>query len=316
MDKMVASTTDSDGSQTVLGTVFERLSDIILDKPHQLRLALACLLSRGHLLIEDVPGLGKTVLAHALAGVLGVDFKRIQFTSDLLPGDIIGTSIYDRDSATFRFRPGPVFTHLLLADEVNRATPKSQSALLEAMEERQVSVENETRPLPEPFFVIATQNPAEHLGTFPLPESQLDRFLMRIEMGYPDRDAELELLRGRDRRRMLEELEPAIAPEQLMALQQRVDEVHVSDAALEYLYGMLEFTRRSGLFRTGLSTRAGLGLLRAARAWALVQDEDKLLPGDLQAVLPAVAGHRLQPREGHLNSAQIAERILEAVPLD
>ena len=299
-----------------LNPVFEQLDSVILGKPEQIRLALTCLLARGHLLIEDVPGLGKTVLAHALGQTLGLEYRRVQFTSDLLPGDIIGTSIYDRESGQFHFNTGPVFTQLLLADEVNRATPKSQSALLEAMEERQVSVEGETRRLPEPFFVIATQNPTEQLGTFPLPESQLDRFLLRIEMGYPTRDAEFELFRGEDRRQMLERLEPAVTTEQLLALQQRVETVYAADAVLEYLYKILEFTRHSELFQTGLSTRAGLGLLRAARAWALVNGEERLLPGDIQAVLTAVAGHRLRPLEGQMSPAQIGARIIESVPVE
>lgn len=299
-----------------LDGVFRQLDEVILGKPRQLRLALACLLARGHLLIEDVPGLGKTVLAHALGQTLGLEYRRVQFTSDLLPGDIIGTSIYDRDSGRFHFNAGPVFTQLLLADEVNRATPKSQSALLEAMEERQVSVEGTTRRLPEPFFVIATQNPCEQLGTFPLPESQLDRFLLRIEMGYPTREAEFELFRGEERRRMLERLQPAITPEALSTLQRQVDEVHAADAALEYLYRILDYTRHARIFHNGLSTRAGLGLLRAARAWALVHGETRLLPGDIQAVLPAVAGHRLQPLEGQLSPAQIGERIIQAVAVE
>ncbi|MCG8426207.1 MAG: AAA family ATPase [Chromatiales bacterium] len=299
-----------------LTPVFEQLDSVILGKQEQIRLALACLLARGHLLIEDVPGLGKTVLAHALGHTLGLDNRRVQFTSDLLPGDIIGTSIYDRNSGQFHFNPGPVFTQLLLADEVNRATPKSQSALLEAMEERQVSVEGQTRRLPELFFVIATQNPTEQLGTFPLPESQLDRFLLRIEMGYPTRDAEFELFRGEDRRRMLSRLTPAISLEKLIELQQQVDKVHASDIVLIYLHRILEYTRHSELFQTGLSTRAGLGLLRAARAWALVHGEQHLLPSDIQAVLPAVAGHRLQPLEGRMTPSQIGQQIIEAVPTE
>jgi len=299
-----------------LDALFEQLDAVILGKSTQMRLALACLLARGHLLIEDIPGLGKTVLAHALGQTLGLEYRRVQFTSDLLPGDIIGSSIYDRDAGRFHFNPGPVFTQLLLADEVNRATPKSQSALLEAMEERQVSVDGETRRLQEPFFVIATQNPTEQLGTFPLPESQLDRFLIRIEMGYPTREAEFELFRGEDRRHMLERLQPAIDLETLFDLQCRVDEVHAADAVLGYLYRILDYTRHAKQFQNGLSTRAGLGLLRAARAWALVHGERCLLPGDIQAVLPAVAGHRLQPLEGHLSPARIGAQIIEAVPVE
>ena len=296
--------------------IFEQLDTIILGKPTQLKLALTCLLARGHLLIEDVPGLGKTVLAHALGHTLGLEYQRIQFTSDLLPGDILGMSIYDRNSGEFHFTKGPVFTQLLLADEINRATPKSQSALLEAMEERQVSVEGKTRKLPEPFFVIATQNPTEQLGTFPLPESQLDRFLLRISMGYPSRDAEFELFKGEDRRQMLETIQPAITGKQLLALQHQVGQIMAADAVLDYLYRILDFTRSSELFRTGLSTRAGLGLLHAARSWALVNGEDKILPGDIQKVLAAVAGHRLQPLEGSMTPEQIGAKIINEVDVE
>lgn len=299
-----------------LAPVFEQLDNVILGKSEQIRMALTCLLARGHLLIEDLPGLGKTVLAHGLGRTLGLEYNRIQFTSDLLPGDVIGSSIYHRSSGTFHFTPGPVFTQLLLADEINRATPKSQSALLEAMEERQVSVEGKTRQLPKPFFVIATQNPMDQVGTFPLPESQLDRFLMRINMGYPDRKAELELLRGEDRRRLLERLEPVMFSAQLLTLQQQVEEVRVSEAVLQYMHRLLEFTRTSELFQTGLSTRAGLGLLRTAQAWALLHGEDKVLPGDIQVVLPAVAGHRLVVPTGKMSSKRIGEEIIEKVAVD
>lgn len=299
-----------------LAPVLARLGEIVLDKDKQTRLALACLLARGHLLIEDVPGLGKTVLAHALGRVLGLRYQRIQFTSDLLPGDILGCSVYDRNKGEFVFTDGPVFTQLLLADEINRATPKCQSALLEAMEERQVSVGGAARELPRPFFVIATQNPSEQIGTFPLPESQLDRFLMRVSMGYPGRAAELELFRGADRRRMLEEISPVLEPARLLALQEEVGRVKLSDAVLDYLHRILDFTRVSGLFQQGLSTRAGLGLLRAAQAWALLHGEDKLLPGDIQAVLPAVAGHRLAPVAGRLPADRLAAEITAKVGVD
>ncbi|WP_157469931.1 AAA family ATPase [Desulfobulbus elongatus] len=311
-------TTDHDEKTTgaVLAPVLAQLNRIILGKEEQIEMALTCLLARGHLLIEDVPGLGKTVLAHALGKVLGLSYQRVQFTSDLLPGDIIGCSVYDRNRGEFFFTQGPVFTQLLLADEINRATPKCQSALLEAMEERQVSVEGAPRPLPEPFFVIATQNPTEQTGTFPLPESQLDRFLLRIAMGYPGREAELELLRGEDRRRLLESLEPIVTPAELITLQSQVEQVHASDAVLEYLHRLLEFTRTSNLFQAGLSTRAGLGLLRAAQAWALLHGEDKLLPGDIQRVLPALAGHRLAPLAGGIAAARIGEEILAQVPVE
>ncbi|WP_303909051.1 AAA family ATPase, partial [Thiohalomonas denitrificans] len=244
-----------------LQAVIAQAGEFILGKERQVRLAVACLLARGHLLIEDLPGVGKTTLAHVLAGSLGLHFNRVQFTSDLLPADILGVSIYERESGNFRFHPGPVFAEVVLADEVNRATPKTQSALLEAMEEHQVTVEGETRRLPEPFFVIATQNPAYQIGTFPLPESQLDRFLMVIKLGFPDRRAERSLLAGRDRREMLLDIESAMTPEELVALQARVRKVHVSEALLDYLQALLTFSRESALFVTGLSPRAGLALL-------------------------------------------------------
>lgn len=278
-----------------LKAVVAQVGEFILGKERQVKLALACLLARGHLLIEDLPGVGKTTLAHVLAGSLGLQFNRIQFTSDLLPADILGVAIYERATGAFRFHPGPVFAQVVLADEVNRATPKAQSALLEAMEEQQVTVEGETRPLPEPFFVIATQNPAYQIGTFPLPESQLDRFLMVIELGYPDRLAERELLAGRERREMLAGIEPAMTPQELQALQKRARQVHVSDALLDYVQALLDFSRQSTHFVTGLSPRAGLALLQAARAWALLAGREHVLPEDVQAVLPYVAGHRLQP---------------------
>ncbi len=300
----------------LLGPVMAQLGRIILGKDEQIEMALTCLLARGHLLIEDVPGLGKTVLAHALGKVLGLSYQRVQFTSDLLPGDILGCSVYDRNKGEFFFSQGPVFTQLLLADEINRATPKCQSALLEAMEERQVSVEGEPRSLPEPFFVIATQNPTEQMGTFPLPESQLDRFLLRVTMGYPNREAELDLLRGEDRRRLLEVLDPMVSPAQLVEMQHQVEQVRTSEPVLDYLHRILEFTRNSGLFQAGLSTRAGLGLLRAAQAWAFVHGEDRLLPGDIQRVLPALAGHRLVPLTGRVSGSRIGEEILAQVPVE
>ena len=304
------------GAVGALTPVFSKLTEVILGKEEQVKMALTCLLADGHLLIEDVPGLGKTVLAHALGKTLGLEYQRIQFTSDLLPGDIIGSSIYDKNKGVFEFQKGPVFTQLLLADEINRATPKCQSALLEAMEERQVSVEGQPAKLPAPFFVIATQNPTEQLGTFPLPESKLDRFLFRISMGYPNRDAELELLRGEDRRRMLEGLESIVRPEQLVALQQQVETVIVSEPVFEYLHRILEFTRNSDLFQTGLSTRAGLGLLRASRAWALLNGADKVLPGDIQKMLTPVVEHRLVPVAGQLAPSQIGEEIIRQVAVD
>ncbi len=298
--------------------VLESAGRVILGKEHQLRLALACLLARGHLLIEDLPGVGKTTLAHTLARLLGLDFQRIQFTSDMLPADILGVSVFDRDKGSFKFHPGPVFAQLVLADEVNRATPKTQSALLEAMEERQVTAEGETRPLPEPFFVIATQNPSHQIGTFPLPESQLDRFLMRIELGYPDHAAERALLAGADRREMAAQLAPCLNGSELLALQQAARAVHVADALIDYVQALVAHTRSSPQWQAGLSPRAALALLAAARAWALLDGRGHALPEDVQAVLPGVAIHRLRPAgetTARMNAADIAARLIEAVPI-
>lgn len=291
--------------------------EILLGKSQELRLATACLLARGHLLIEDVPGVGKTTLAHLLARLLGLSHARIQFTSDLLPADVLGVSVYDRGEEAFRFHPGPIFAQILLADEINRATPKAQSALLEAMEERQVTVEGETRPLPSPFFVIATQNPAYQVGTFALPESQLDRFLMRIELGYPPAEQEKELLAGEDRRGMIARQQPVITVAELCALQAAVERVHAAQPIIDYCHEILLFTRRSGHFAHGLSPRAGLGLLRSARAWALLGDRDFVLPEDLQAVLAACVAHRLSDGQaaGRADHQAIADLILDGVPL-
>lgn len=301
-----------------LDEVAAAIGDVVLGKDATVRLALCCLLARGHLLIEDQPGVGKTTLAHALALALGLEFRRIQFTSDLLPSDILGVAVYERDTGTFRFNPGPVFCQLVLADEINRATPKAQSALLEAMEERQVSIEGETHRLPDPFFVIATQNPSHQAGTFQLPESQLDRFLMRLHMGYPDRGAERALLRGDDRRAQLGAIRPLMTPAELVALQARVGEVHVSDALLDYVQALLAFSRDSARFREGLSPRAGLGLLRAARAWALMEGRGHAVPEDVQAVLPSVAAHRLVPasdaQDAETTGALIAELVAVPIP--
>ncbi|MDR1889323.1 MAG: AAA family ATPase [Zoogloeaceae bacterium] len=278
--------------------VIEHAEKIVLGKRREIRLALACLLARGHLLIEDLPGLGKTTLAQVLARLLGMQFSRVQFTSDLLPADILGLSVYERESGNFRFMPGPIFTQMLLADEINRATPKTQSALLEAMEERQVTCDGETRPLPNPFFVIATQNPAHQIGTFPLPESQLDRFLMRLTLGYPDAASERVLLASGDQRRQLATLAPILAPADLLAHQQAVDAVFVSPALLDYVQALLAASRASARFYHGLSPRAGLGLLAVARAWAYLDDRKAVLPDDLQTLLPGVACHRLRSRQG------------------
>ena len=274
------------------------LGQVILGKDQQLTLALACLLARGHLLIEDLPGLGKTTLAQALSRVLGLSFQRIQFTSDLLPADIIGVSVFRQERGEFEFQPGPVFSQLILADEVNRATPKAQSALLEAMEEQQVSVDGMTRSLPEPFFVVATQNPGDQIGTFPLPESQLDRFLMRVQLGYPNEESERELLAGEDRRNMLKHIEPATAPEMLIALQQSVKEVHVSDALMDYIQSLVRHTRESADIEVGLSPRGAQALVAAARAVAFIEGHAGAYPDDVQAVFTAIAGHRLKPAGG------------------
>ena len=281
-----------------IGNVIAAASQVIFGKERQIRLALACLLARGHLLIEDLPGVGKTTLAHTLARLLGLNFSRIQFTSDMLPADIIGVSIFDRERNDFRFLPGAVFAQVLLADEINRATPKTQSALLEAMEERQVTTEGETRPLPEPFFVIATQNPSNQIGTFPLPESQLDRFLMRIELGYPDRAAERRLLESGGRREHLPELSACFTPEQLVPLQRAAAAIHVAAPLLDYVQAIVDATRHNPLFVHGLSPRAALAILGAARAWAYIDGRTMVLPEDVQAVLPSVASHRLRLATG------------------
>lgn len=278
---------------TALSSLITAANGIILGKSRQIQLAVCCILAQGHLLIEDIPGVGKTTLSHTLAHLFGMDYQRIQFTSDILPADIIGSTIFNAGEQNFTFHPGPLFKNMILADEINRATPKSQSALLEAMEEHQVTVEGKTHLLPQPFFVIATQNPSHQIGTFPLPESQLDRFLMRIELGYPSRQAERELLIGTPRHHLIKDLPVQLPLSQLIELQRSVQQVHVSAALLDYLQSLIAFSRESTLYSSGLSPRAGLGLLAAAKAWALLDGRQAVLPEDVQAVLPAVAAHRL-----------------------
>ena len=300
-----------------LARALAALESVILGKPQQVRLCLACLLARGHLLIEDVPGVGKTTLAHALAHVLSLAWQRVQFTSDLLPADIIGVPVFDRATQQFHFRQGPIFTQLLLADEVNRASPRTQSALLEAMEERQVSVDLTTYRLPEPFFVVATQNPHEELGTFALPESQLDRFLMRITLGYPDVRSERELLRKGERRDLLAEMSPALDAASVVRIQHSVRRVHVADALLDYVQALVACTRERADLKLGLSPRAGQGLIRAAQAWAYLAARSAVLPEDVQAVLPAVAAHRLEQREtaSAVDGARLAEELMKRIPV-
>jgi len=298
-----------------LAQLSDQLNRIILGKERAVRLCLACVLARGHLLMEDVPGVGKTTLAHALAKGMGLGFQRIQFTSDLLPADILGAAVFDRDTGGFSFHPGPIFSQLILADEINRASPKAQSALLEAMEEGQVSIEGETRPLPTPFFVIATQNPLEQVGVFPLPESQLDRFLMRIRLGYPAHAAERELLSGRDRRELLADLQASLVAADLLAAQAAVRAVKVSEALLDYLQALIAASRADPRFAEGLSPRGSLALKHAAQAWAWLEGRDFVLPEDVQTVLPAVVGHRLRPAAGGQGDEDWAARILAEVAI-
>jgi MoxR-like ATPase len=296
--------------------VLDAANQIILGKETEVRLAAACLLAGGHLLIEDLPGLGKTTLAHTLARLLGLQFARIQFTADLLPADITGVSIFDRERSDFRFIQGPVFSQLVLADEINRATPKTQSALLEAMEEGQVTIEGETRALPTPFFVIATQNPAHQIGTFPLPESQLDRFLMRIELGYPNRDAERALLSSGGRRTQADQLQSLLSPEQLPQLQLEVASLHAAPPLIDYVQALVEASRQAASFRHGLSPRAGLALLAAARAWAWLAGRDMVLPDDVQAVFPSVARHRLYSAQGGSQASRTdVDMLLKSVAI-
>jgi len=297
---------------TSISTVIETASQIILGKEHTLKLAFCTLLSRGHLLIEDLPGVGKTTLAHLLGKLAGLDFQRIQFTSDLLPADILGVSIYERNSESFNFHQGPVFCQLLLADEVNRATPKTQSALLEAMEEKQVTIDGKTHNLPSPFFVIATQNPASQVGTFPLPESQLDRFLMRISIGYPDPASERALLEGQNRRELLDNITPLLSPADLVTLQLQASRIYTSAAILDYCQAIIAYSRQCGFFRHGLSPRAGIALLGAAKSWAMMHSRQEVIPEDIQAIVAAVVNHRLQPKD-NFSAVDAGRQILENV---
>ena len=299
-----------------LDECLQAVNEVLLGKETQVRLALTCLIADGHLLIEDLPGMGKTTLSHTLAKVLGLSFQRIQFTSDLLPSDILGTSVFDKDSGRFVFHPGPIFAELVLADEINRATPKSQSALLEAMEEGQVTIEGATRPLPQPFFVIATQNPTTQGGTFALPESQLDRFLMRLSLGYPAKAAEKALLMGESRRDLLPRMSAVLDHAQLSALQAQARAVRASDALVDYVLRLVEATRTQPQFAYGLSPRGSLALLAAAKAWALLLDRDYVIPEDVQAVLPSVVSHRLRERADPTGQGggALVQWLLQEVP--
>lgn len=294
----------------------DQVNALVLGKVPEVRLAFVALLSGGHLLIEDLPGLGKTTLAHALASSLGLSFQRVQFTSDLLPADVLGVSVYEAGSRQFQFHPGPVFTHVLLADEINRAPPRTQSALLEAMAEQQVTLDGQTHPLPDPFFVIATQNPVDLSGTFPLPDSQLDRFLLRLAMGYPSAQAERELLRGADRRDLIARAVPKLDDTQVRALRDAVGQVHASDALIDYVQALLTRSRQHAGVRVGLSPRAGLALLRAARAHALLLGRNHVVPEDVQTLFVAVAGHRLVAEAESSSGPALARAILQTVAVD
>jgi len=301
--------------KNTIDKIITEITQVILGKEHQVKLVLTCLFARGHVLIEDVPGVGKTTLAQVLARVIGLDFQRIQFTSDLLPADIIGVSIYDKEKKVFKFHAGPIFAQMVLADEVNRATPKTQSALLESMEERQVTVEGETHYLPMPFFVLATQNPLHQVGTFPLPESQLDRFMMRLALGYPDHQTERALLKGRDRREMIADLQAIVNIENILAIQESVRKIYVSDALVDYLQAILEHSRQSPRYRRGLSPRAGLAILHSAQAWALMQGRDYAIPEDVQTVLPSIIGHRLITTSEYESTQNLIEQLLADVAI-
>jgi MoxR-like ATPase len=304
-----------DARQKII-SILDQLNTVLVGKSAQVQDCVACLLAGGHLLIEDVPGVGKTTLAHALARTFGLQFSRVQFTADLMPSDLSGVAVFERSKEAFVFHPGPVFAQVLLADEINRASPKTQSALLEAMEEKQVTVEGETRALPSPFFVIATQNPHDQLGTYALPESQMDRFLMRISLGYPDRQAERQLLAGSDRRDMVTQLQPLLAADELQQLQLAVQQVHVADPLLDYVQDLIAATRSGRWFLQGLSPRAGIALVRAAQAQALISGRDYVAPDDVQAILPQTAAHRLIPvGDAGRGAVEQVRAMLDAVPL-
>jgi len=303
-------------AQHKLKSITDQLNTAIVGKPAQIQDCVACLLAGGHLLIDDVPGVGKTTLAHALARTFGLQFSRVQFTSDLMPSDLSGVSVYERGKEAFVFHPGPIFAQVLLADEINRASPKTQSALLEAMEEKQVTIEGETRALPEPFFVIATQNPMDQVGTYALPESQLDRFLMRISLGYPDRAAERELLAGHDRRALVEQLPALLSRQELQTLQDQVQAVHAADPLLDYVQDLIAATRSGQWFLQGLSPRAGIAVVRAAKAQALLSGRTYVAPDDVQAVLPQTIAHRLIPvGDAGRGAVEQVRAMLQAVPL-
>ncbi len=302
--------------QTSFDEIVSTVSNVIYGKKKQIRLALTCLFAGGHLLIEDRPGIGKTTLAKALAKCLGLDFTRIQYTSDLLPGDVLGAAVFEQKTGTFIFHPGPIFTQVLLADEINRATPKTQSALLEAMEERQVTTEGDTRPLPDPFFVIATLNPLEQAGTYALPESQLDRFLMRISIGYPGRTAENMLLKQGRSKDDLAQIDPVMTPDDVITIREKIACVTASDALLEYLQDIIDYTRTAPHFYAGLSPRAGLAVLQAARTWAYMNGRDHVLPEDIQMILPYVVGHRLHAADNYREFAfEKLVELLKKVPV-
>ncbi len=307
----------ADAQRAAVEKAQQALGSIILGKDQEISLALACLLARGHLLIEDLPGLGKTILAQSLARVLGLSYQRIQFTSDLLPADIVGVSIFQQQQGEFTFKPGPIFAQLVLADEVNRATPKAQSALLEAMEEHQVSVDGQTHELPTPYFVVATQNPSDQIGTFPLPESQLDRFLMRLELGYPNEENERALITGTDRREMLSAIEPTLNAEILIKLQKSAAQIHMTDPLVDYVQALVRFTRESPEIDIGLSPRGSLALVAAARSHAFIEHHSGVFPDDVQAVFSAVAGHRVKPasNSAYRTPAELSRHVLDSVAI-